>query len=303
MPEGHPPIEIPADVVKAIEEMKKQADAAPDDVALWSRLAGVQYRAGLLDKRYLPDAAKSFEYVLAKDPQNLDALRFLGNIAFDQQLPVRAIDYYLRYLTLKPDDYSVMTDMATMYLARGDANTAVQFYNQVLSKQPQFFEALFNLGIAERSRGNNQAALVAFEKAKAAAPDERGKAQVDQVIARAAPSGGEAQGEAAAPGGSAGAPAAAAAPGDFRGGVEGIFRNHPMIGPKLERVEWESDGKARVLIREFPMAGMPPEIRKRFTDRLKTQVRERKQANQVTAAVTLELVDPATGSVMETLVE
>jgi hypothetical protein len=51
------------------------------------------------------------------------------------------------------------------------------------------------------------------------------------------------------------------------------------------------------------MAGMPPEIRKRFTDRLKTQVRERKQANQVTAAVTLELVDPATGSVMETLVE
>ena len=74
-----------------------------------------------------------------------------------------------------------------------------------------------------------------------------------------------------------------AAPGDFRGAVEGIFRNHPMIGPKLERVEWESDGKARVLIREFPMQGMPPEIRQRFTDRLKTQLRERKQASQVTA--------------------
>lgn len=304
MPEGHPAIEIPPDVVKAIEEMKTQAAAAPDDLALWSRVAGVQYRAGLIDKSYLPAATEAFNHVLERDPKNLDALRHLGNIAFDQQEPVRAIDFYVRYLALKPDDASVITDLATMYLSRGDAKTAIQFYQQVLSKQPQFFEALFNLGIAYRTAGDLAQSKVYFEKAKAAAPDDRARQQVDQMIARAgAP---DAVGMGAPPAGagaSAAPPAAAAPPVGFRPGVEAIFRSHPMIGPKLGAIEWDGDAKARVSIREFPMQSMPPEIRQRFLDRLKTQVRERKSANQVTAQVQIELIDPATQSVMETIVE
>jgi tetratricopeptide (TPR) repeat protein len=299
MPEGHPPIEIPEDVLRAMTDMQKQAEAAPDDLQVWLRLAGVQYRAGLIDRRHLPEATKSFEHVLARDPKNLEALRHLGNIAFDQQLPVRAIDYYVRYLSVKPDDVSVMTDMATMYLARGDANTAVQFYEQVLEKQPQFFEALFNLGIAQRSRGDLAKALSSFEKAKAAAPDDRARQQVAQMIARA-----QATGEAAPPptAPAAGVAASTGAVG-FRDGVEAIFRQHSMIGPKLERVEWESDARARVLIRDFPMQGMPPEIRRRFTDRLRGQLRERKMANAVTAQVSIELIDPTTQSVMDTIIE
>lgn len=303
MPEGHPSIEIPEDVVKAIDDMKKQADAAPDDLALWSRLAGVQYRAGLIDKRYLPDATKSFDHVLERDPKNLDALRHLGNIAFDQELPVRAIDYYVRYLALKPDDNSVITDMATMYLSRGDARTAIQFYEQVLAKQPDFFEAQFNLGIAYRTAGDVPKATAAFEKAKSIAPDDRAKQQVDQMLARVGAPDAVPQGSGAPPPGSAPAAGGAPAVAGFRPGVESIFRNHPMIGPKLDTIEWDGDEKVRVNIREFPMQGMPPEIKQRFLDRIRTQVRERKSANQVTAQVSIELIDPATGSVMETIVE
>jgi len=299
MPEGHPQIEIPADVVQAITEMKRQAEAAPDDLAIWTRLAGVQYRAGLIDKRYLPESTRSFEHVLERDPKNLEALRHLGNIAFDQQQPVRAIEFYVRYLALKPDDNGVTTDMATMYLSRGDTKTAIQFYQQVLARQPDFFEALFNLGIAYRTDGDLQQAMVHFEKAKAAAPDERARQQVDQVIARAsAPDAPPAAG--GAPGA---APPPVAAPVDFRQGIEAIFRSHPMIGPKLGGVEWQGEDVARVSIREFPMQGMPPEIRQRFLDRLRTQVRERKAANQRTAQIRIELIDPANQSVMETIVE
>jgi Tfp pilus assembly protein PilF len=50
--------------------------------------------------------------------------------------------------TVKPDDLSVTTDMATMYLSRGDANTAIQFYEKVLQQKPEFFEALFNSNLA-----------------------------------------------------------------------------------------------------------------------------------------------------------
>lgn len=302
MPQGHPAIEIPEDVVKAIAEMKKTADAAPQDVEQWTRLAGVQYRAGMVDEKYLPEAAKSYEHVLEIDPQNLEALRHLGNIAFDQQLPVRAIDYYLRYLTLKPDDFSVTTDMATMYLSRGDANTAIQFYQKVLKEKPDFFEALFNLGIAYRSSGDTAQATSYFLKAKAAAPDDRARQQVEQMMA----SGGV-PGEGAPPGAppAANPPAVAggAAPGGLRGGVEAIFRKHPMLGPKIESIDWEGDGKARVMINEFPMQQMPPEMRQRFLDKIRAQIRDQKAAAQMTAQLTIELVDPATQTVMETVVE
>lgn len=305
MPENHPPIEIPGDVVKAINDMKAQAEAAPDNIELWTRLAGVEYRAGLIDNRYLADASKAYEHVLELDPKNLEALRHLGNIAFDQQAPVRAIDFYVRYLTLKPDDLSVQTDMATMYLSRGDAQTAMQLYQKVLEQKPDFFEALFNLGIAYRSSGDDEKAMAFFEKAKAAAPDDRGRKQVEQMIARG--SGGDEAAPGGAPPAAGGAPAAgsapAAAPAGFRGGVEAIFRSHPMIGPKVESITWESDDKVRILLRDFPMQSMPPEIRERFLGRVRSQVRDRKTADSRTAQVTIELVDPATQSVMETIVE
>jgi len=301
MPEGHPPIEIPDDVVRAIGEMKKSAEAAPSDVELWSRLAGVQYRAGMIDNRYLPDATESYEHILELDPKNLEALRHMGNIAFDQQLPVRAIDYYVRYLTLKPDDASVTTDMATMYLSRGDARTAIQLYDKVLNDNPNFFEALFNLGIAYRSSGDTAKAMQYFEKAKSIAPDDRSREQVEQMMARA----GGAPGPESAPlaGGAPASGGAAATPAGFRDGVEAIFRTHPMLGPKIETITWDGDEKARVVIRDFPMQGMPPEIRQRFLDRIRAQVRERKSAAAMTAKVNIELYDPASQSVMETVVE
>ena len=74
---------------------------------------------------YLPQAQKSYEHVLEHEPNNLDVIHALGNIAFDMEQPDQAVDYYQRYLKEKPDDLEVQTDLGTMYLsARQDRRGA-----------------------------------------------------------------------------------------------------------------------------------------------------------------------------------
>jgi hypothetical protein len=51
------------------------------------------------------------------------------------------------------------------------------------------------------------------------------------------------------------------------------------------------------------MASMPPMVRQKFIDRIRGGVRQAKTDHQVTAAVTIELVDAESGTVMETIAE
>ena len=185
LPQGHPPLEIPQQVKQTIRDMAQKAAAAPDDMEAWKRLAEVQYRAGQIEPSYLTEAGASYKHVLEHEPDNLEVLRSLGNIAFDQEQSDAAVGYYQRYLKLKPDDLSVQTDLATMYLAAGKADQAIQAYESVLKTNPSFFQAQFNMAIAYRSLGDNDKMIAALEKARAMARDDAARTQVDQLLARA----------------------------------------------------------------------------------------------------------------------
>ncbi len=309
MPPGHPPLEIPEDVKKTLADLRQQAEAAPDDLEAWNRLAGAEYRAGQLDRSYLSKAEQAYLHILQKTPKDLEALRTLGNIAFDRDQSEQAIDYYKRYLAVKPDDINVKTDMATMYLAKGEAETAIGMYQKVLAEKPGFFQPLFNLGIAYKASGDAEKSKEYFEQAKKAAPDDRARAQVDEVMARAfgtpAAPGSEveqmAEQQGAAP---AQVPAPAAGGNAFEQSVEAIFRNHPMLSPKLDHFAWsDGDAKVKVFLHDFPMGAMPDAIRERFADHIRTELTQSKQAAGKTTPVTVELVDAGTQSVMDTVTQ
>src|SRR5262245_48957088 len=112
----HPPLEIPAQVKEAITTLQQEAEKSPADTDKWKHLAEVQYRAAQIDRSYLEPARQTYARILEKQPEDLDALRSLGNIAFDQEQPKEALDYYSRYLKQKPDDLEVRTDLGTMHL-------------------------------------------------------------------------------------------------------------------------------------------------------------------------------------------
>ena len=257
-----------------------------------------------------PQAETSYRHLLEREPDNPDVLRGLGNIAFDQDRDDDAIGFYEKYLKLKPDDLDVQTDLGTMYLSAGKTEQAIQQYQSVLKENPSFFQAQFNLAIAYQTAGETDKVIPALEKARTMAKDDQTRNQVDQVMARVKglpppAAAAEVAGESAPAAAEAPKPAAApaAASDTFQGGVEAIFRQHPILGPKVERIEWSGAESAKVYLRDFPMEQMPPDMVSTFTDHLKSQIKEQKDAHKVTAAARVELVDSGSGKVMDTVTE
>jgi lipopolysaccharide biosynthesis regulator YciM len=290
LPEGHPPVAVPDEVRKVIAKLADAAKDKPDDIETWQQLGFVQYRAGQVDPSYLADADTTYAHILERQPENLDALRALGNIAFDRNDPARAMDYYRRYLKLKPDDLGVQTDLGTMLLSNQQVEAALQTYQKVLTVDPTFFQAQFNLAIAYRAMGDEAKARAALVRARDIAADDATRARVDALLARLGEQPPAVAGE-------------ASAEGSLRGDVEAVFRAHPIVGSRLERVDWPGDERARVVLRDFPMDGMPPMVRGKFIDRIRSGVRESKARRQRAAPMTIELVDAASGRVMETITE
>ncbi|MCX8071253.1 MAG: tetratricopeptide repeat protein [Candidatus Binatia bacterium] len=296
LPADHPPIELPQQVKDAIRELVERAKAAPDDLELWRQAAQAQYRAAMFDPTYLPEARNAYEHIAERVPGDLEALRALGNIAYEQRQPSVAVNYYEQYLAKKPDDLEVRTDLGTMLLALGQSEKALETYRAVLRENPNFFQAHFNLGVAYHGLGKEEEAKAAFARARETAPDEGIRAQVDQLIARL--SGEEAPGTSATQG-----PAGAEGETTFRTAAENLFRQNPVMGPKVDRIEWVSDGAAKVYVRDFPMEQMGSEMRNLFRERMLSRIREQKGRFQIARAVRFDVVDSDSGRVMETLAE
>ncbi|GIW41707.1 MAG: hypothetical protein KatS3mg076_2284 [Candidatus Binatia bacterium] len=278
LPEGHPPIELPEDVRAMIRGIREEAERDPENVEKWKKAAAVQYRAAQFDRAYLAEAEKAYRRVLELDPADLEALRQLGNLAFEREAADEAIRYYRAYLERKPEDLDVRTDMATMYMARGDLDRAISLYREILRSRPGFFEALFNLGIAYHEKGDLQQAVETFRAAQKAAPDDRFRERVGEVLARLG------------------------AASSFEAEAEGFFRNHPMVGPKLESISWSGD-EMTVRLRDFPMDAMPEPVRERFLSRIHEAMRSAKRRHGKTEPLVVRLVDAGSGNLMQSLTE
>lgn len=301
LPPGHPAIQLPKEARDFISSIARKAEANPRDIAAWDKYADVCFRAAAFDSSYYPKSASAYAHVLQLDPDNLDALRGIGNIDFDQHKYDEAIAAYEHYLSRKPDDPEVRTDLGTMLLSSGSADQAVLQYRKVLETHPNFFEASFNLGIAYGQMNELDAARTAFEKAKVLAPDADARNRVTQMLA-------EMSGAAipALQGSSKPAQAASAVSADsssFKGAMERMLRDLPIAGPKVASVQWPSATRARVLMDNFPMDQMPPFAAAKFMSDLKNGIGGIKSAHNVRAPVEIDICDAASGRVMQSVTE
>jgi tetratricopeptide (TPR) repeat protein len=300
LPQNHPEVTLPEEAKKILAGLVDKANAAPQDLQAWKTLAEAQSRASRIDSSYRSAALASYRHVLDLAPNDLDALRGVGNVYYDFEEFGKALEAYQKYLTLNPDDASVRTDMGTMYLYSNDATRAITEYQAVIAKKPDFFQAYFNLGIAYQEKGETDKAKEFLVKARALTNDTAIQERIDQVLAQF--SGGGAVSPAATPAAQARATQPASTNlSPFQQAVEQLFRAHEIMGPRLSRIEWSAATKARVLFQNFPMSGMPPEVRERFLGRLRTQVTAAKTANNVNDIVQLELIDADTNQIMDTL--
>jgi len=293
LPPGHPEvIKIPDEARKFIDKLQAKATAAPKDVDAWNRFGDAAERAAMFDPSYYPKAADAYDHVLKLDPDNLPALRGVGNIDYDRRHYDEAIAAYEHYLSRKPDDPRVRTDLGTMYLSSGNPDVAIVHYKKVVAAHPEFFEAYFNLGVAYAEQENKPVARSYFVKARTLAPDDKSRSEVDQMLATV---GGAPQG------GNAATMAAQGNPATFQGAFEQMARGLPIAGPKVHGVQWTGDNHPRLLMDNFPMDQMPPFAAKRFLDDLKSGTADAMKSHRLQGPVTVEIADASSNRVMQSV--
>jgi len=185
LPAGHPMARGPAGTTIAlVAKAEKQAQARPKDIAVWNRLGDVAFRSAAFDPANDDKAREAFAHVLELDPDNLDALRGLGNVSFDQRRFDNAIAAYQHYLGRKPKDVQVLTDLGTMYMAQHNSHAAIARYAAALALEPRFFPAQFNLAVAYLMLNDNPHAREALSRARTLAPGEAARTRIDLLLAR-----------------------------------------------------------------------------------------------------------------------
>jgi len=102
---------------------------------------------------------------LKVNPKDAPTLVQLGNLYYDHKSWPEAIRYYQQALDIRPDDNDVRTDMGTAYYYSGFPDKALDQFNVVLKKSPNYPNTLFNLGIVRRDAYKDKAgALAAWDK-------------------------------------------------------------------------------------------------------------------------------------------
>src|SRR5260221_2874558 len=118
----------------------------------------------------LPEAEAAYREMLAVDPENSDALHFLGVISHQRGEHERAAELISRALSRNPSNAPAHNNLGNALGAQGKLNEAVVAYLNALALDPDYVDALVNLGAALRAQGRPDRALACYRRAPALAP-------------------------------------------------------------------------------------------------------------------------------------
>ncbi len=245
-----------------LEILEKRALENPEQIPLLLEL-GEKYQkeaAQLSNPAYIMKAVDTYQTILKTDPENDTALLSLASLASQFGVFERAEEYYKRYLKKHPDDYASKNDFALSLLQNGNLPQAKLLFQEILSKQPQFVPSLLGLALCVRQDGDNAQAQTLAKQALLAAQTEEEKKKVETILILFRQPPTTTQGN----------PQIIQDEISPAQSVQNFFSSHPIIGPKLQKIQWESSSVAVVYVKDFPMKDMPEFARTKFIDRIQT---------------------------------
>src|SRR6266545_4977195 len=124
------------------------------------------HRAGRLS-----EAEAAYSEVLAVDPENIDALHFLGVIAYQRGEHGRAEELISRALSRNASNAPAYSNLGNALGAQGKLDAAIVCYQKALALKPDFAEAFCSLGNVLRNQDRLDEALDCLNKALALKPD------------------------------------------------------------------------------------------------------------------------------------
>jgi tetratricopeptide (TPR) repeat protein len=116
-------------------------------------------------KGQFTSAARLYEQVLARDPQNADALHLIGVLRHQQGDHTAAAERIRDAIALRPSIPAYHANLAEAYRALGQFERAVGCCRSALKLWPDFPEAHCNLGLALQALGRHAEAAEHFRRA------------------------------------------------------------------------------------------------------------------------------------------
>ncbi len=119
----------------------------------------------------LPEAEALYREALAQDAENIDALHFLGVIAYQRGDPSQAVVLISRALSHNASNAPAYNNLGIALAAQGKRLEALSAYLDALALQPDYADALCNLGDVLKAGGKVQRAADCYRKALSMTPD------------------------------------------------------------------------------------------------------------------------------------
>jgi tetratricopeptide (TPR) repeat protein len=124
------------------------------------RLAVKNYQTGNLQQ-----AEHLYREILEHQPDNIDALHFLGVILQQKKDYGSAISFYRKVLHLNPHNADAYYNLGIIYQDKAEADSAIANYQIYLQFNPTDADAYLNLGHAYQMKGQLEEAITCFQKA------------------------------------------------------------------------------------------------------------------------------------------
>lgn len=271
---------------------------------------GLRIAANLAyDARNFAEAQKRFEAFLAKQPDDASALTDLGSALLFQDKLDEAAASYRTAIEKDPKFMQAHFNLGIAEEKRGRKSDAVASLKRALdlASTPDEKQHIEN-ALAEVEGREPMPIAGAGGKSPAAAAGAPGAGAPTASRPASPPAAAEAAGtQGAMPGGMPMPPPApdrdvpTNASSDFQRKAEKPIITHPIVGPRVTAFEWTGAQTARAKIADFPMDQMPPFARTKFKTGMAEKLAAVAKEAGVSGNVSVELVDAASGRVMDTL--
>ena len=130
-----------------LEEARRDLEAAE---SLSPDSPRVRLAAGLLKKTagQYEEALEDYRSVLARNPQDVDALRRIAEVYDKLKMPAQAIAAYQKAIQLDPEYYAGYHGLGVFYYYHGDYAQAAEQFQKSIERAPGWFDEYTNLGAA-----------------------------------------------------------------------------------------------------------------------------------------------------------
>ena len=105
------------------------------------------------------------------DPENIDALHFLGVVAYQRKEHEQAARLISKALSLNASNAPAHNNLGNVFVAQGSLREAVASFLAALALDPNYVEAYINVAATFRAQGKLDRAVACYRQALSLAPD------------------------------------------------------------------------------------------------------------------------------------